>query len=168
MGFLNDLTNLSFSHGGQDTYTVDPNLVNSPESKPWLYEPEGSVSYDDQNGIALPAGMPSGFTLVESFIVPQGYDGVIKRISCNFGGGGFEQFSGDIIWQLRINGKPVRNYNNIRAEKGTIYIPKEISPIRLYSNDLVEWYVNHIANVGLSGQIITSLSGYLYPSRGVS
>lgn len=135
--------------------------------RPWIDEPSGSVSFDEQNGITLPtSGMPAA--IVQTFNVPDGFDGVLKNLANNVNFGGFVQFSGDIVWRLKINGRPVKNYSNILSEKGTTAAPRIISPIRLYSKDVVTWEVEHVSNNLLAGQIITSLGGYTYPSKGVS
>ncbi len=131
--------------------------------KPWIDEPEGSVPFDEQNGIALPL-IGAGDTVVLTFVVPIGYDGVIKWLSNNFLGGGFVGFSGDIVWRLFADNKTIRNFSNIQAEKGTPGIPRQISPIRIYSGQTITYTVNHVANVALNGQVVCSLVGYIYPT----
>lgn len=133
--------------------------------RPWIDEPDGSVPFDFQNGVAL--GVVGGSQVIIDFIVDLGKDGVIKYMSNNtvFP---FNDFSGDLQWQLLINGKAVRNFDNMLAQKGTIGIPRPVSPIRLYSSDHVQVLVNHLANVGLNGNVVSSLSGYFYPSQGAS
>lgn len=135
--------------------------------KPWIDEPDGSVPFDPQNGVALGAISAVIPQVILNMLVPVGFDGVIKRLSCNtvFP---FNNFSGDLQWQLRQNGRPIRNFDNILAQKGTIEIPREISPIRIYSGDLIQWVVFHLANVGLNGQVVCSLNGYFYPNQGLS
>ena len=142
----------------------DENIV---IKRPWIDEPSGSVSFDEQGGVALGV-VGAGPQIVLTVNVPRGFDGVIKNLSNNVNFGGFVQFSGDIVWRLKINGRPVKNYSNILAEKGTTQEPRAISPIRIYSGDIVTWEVEHVANVLLVGQIICSLGGYQYPSKGVS
>jgi hypothetical protein len=136
--------------------------------RPWIDEPDGSLPFDPQNGIAigLPP-LPAATQVVLSMPVPVGYDGVIKYLSCNTAFP-FNDFSGDLVWQLRQNGRPIRNFDNILAQKGTTGIPRPISPIRIYSGDLIEWVVTHVANVGLNGFVICSLNGYFYPIQGNS
>jgi len=132
--------------------------------RPWIDPPLGSFPFDEQDGINLPA-IGNGFTVVLGFMVPNGSDGVINYISNNFLGGGFNQFSGDIIWQILADGRAIRNFSNIKAEKGTVGQGREISPIRIYSNQLIQYVVSHRANVGLNGQVVCSLNGYYYPSQ---
>lgn len=133
--------------------------------RPWLDPPSGFFPFDEQNGIALPA-VGAGDTVVLTFVVPEGYDGVINKISNTYTAGGFVGFSGDIIWRIVANGKPIPNFQNIRNEKGTTQQPREISPIRIYSGQVIQYIVNHAANIGLVGNTICSLTGYYYPNRG--
>jgi len=133
--------------------------------RPWIDEPDGSVPFDYQQGLGLPA--VGGSVILIDFFVDVGKDGVIKFMSnnCIFP---FNDFSGDIQWQLLVNGKAVRNFDNMLAQKGTVGIPRPVSPIRLYSSDHVQVICNHLANVALNGNVVSSLLGYLYPSQGAS
>lgn len=130
--------------------------------RPWLDSPEGSVPFDPQIAIALP--VVGAVATVVTLVVPDGYDGVINAYSWNFTGGGFVQGSGDIQVQILRNGAAVRNYDNILVEKGTIASPRAISPLRVYSGQIMTLVVNHVANALLSGNIIGCFSGYFYPS----
>lgn len=133
--------------------------------RPWIDEPSGALPFDPQNGVAL--GAVGGSQVVLTLNVPLGYDGVIKYLSCNtvFP---FNDFSGDLQWQLLQNGRAIRNFDNILAQKGTIQIPRPISPLRIYGGDIITWVVNHVANVGLNGNIVCSLNGYFYPIQGLA
>lgn len=144
--------------------TPNPTINPTDVLRPWIDEPGGSIPFDEQNGIALPA-VGAGASTVLSFQVPLGYDGVIKYISNNFLGGGFVDFSGDIQLQILADGRPIRNFSNILANKGTPGLQRPISPIRIYSGQIISYTVNHLANVGLAGNVVCSLTGYIYPSR---
>ena len=141
----------------------DENVV---VKRPWIDEPSGSVPFDEQQGVAVPG--VGAQSIVLTYLVPTGDDGVIKYLSCNLTFCGFTEFSGDIVWRLLINQKPVKNFSNIKVEKGTIEIPRPISPLRLYSGDLVQWVILHVANAGLVGNTVCSINGYTYPSKGLS
>lgn len=151
---------------------LDPSLDNSPGAgqlvikRPWIDEPSGSIPIDAQNGLALPiVGDPEGVVL--AYTVPDGYDGVIKFISNNVTFGGFVQFSGDIIWRITANARPIRNFEEIKNERGSIAQGRIVSPIRIYSGQVIRYLVNHIANGALAGQVICSFNGYIYPSRSI-
>jgi hypothetical protein len=145
----------------QQTADPDPTI----NRKPWIDEPEGSVPFDPQAGVAL--GAVGGSQVLITLVVPMGYDGVIKFLSHNtvFP---FNDFSGDLQWQLLVDGRAIRNFDNMLAQKGTIGIPRPISPIRIYSGQIITYVVNHLANVALNGNVVASLNGYLYPSQGNS
>ena len=147
--------------------------------RPWIEPPEGFSPYDYQGGVLLPVlGVASTTNLTSAtgaaavnnanggFTVDLGYDGVINSLSCNFTGAGFTDFSGDITWILFRNNAPIRNFNNIVAQKGTVQQPRAISPIRIYSGDIITWVVIHASNPSLNGQVVCTLTGYTYPNRG--
>lgn len=144
--------------------------------RPWLDPPEGYAPFDAQMGTVLPPlGTPStvpllttatGATSVGSFMVEFGNDGVINALSCNFTGANFTDFSGDIVWILFADTRPIRNFQNILAQKGTVQVQRKVSPIRIYSGQLISWVVIHVNNAALNGPVICSLTGYTYPNRG--
>ena len=80
----------------------------------------------------------------------------------------FNDFSGDLQWQLLQNGKAIRNFDNVLAQKGTIALPRPIPPLRIYSGDVVAWVVDHLANGALNGNTVCTLNGYFYPSQGLA
>lgn len=154
--------NIGTSYASSDDPTNGQVII----KRPWLDEPSGSVPIDEQNGLTLDV-VGTGDEVVLQFICPDGFDGVIKKISNNVNFGGFVQFSGDIVWRILVNRRAVRGFDNIQNEKGTIATPRDISPIRIYSGQIVQYVVNHVANAALAGQIICSFGGYIYPSRSI-
>ena len=136
--------------------------------RPWIQEPPGAIPFDEQGAITLPAAPEPGVNIpVVLFKVPQGFDGVIEWISNNVSDPTFVDGSGDLIWGILINGRPVRNFGVILVQKGTPAQGRRISPIRLFSGDVVSYVVQFAAGT-VTGQVICSLSGYFYPSRGIS
>lgn len=144
---------------GDDKAKQEPTYV---VQRPWLEAPEGNVPFDPQTAVALPVA--ATYTTVVSLVVPDGYDGVINAYSWNFTGGGFTQGSGDIVVQVWRDGVPIRNYDNITVEKGTIAQPRNISPLRIYSKQVITLAVSHVANGLLNGNVVGSFVGYFYPS----
>jgi hypothetical protein len=154
------VNNLLVSSGtGSDAAAQSPTYV---VQRPWLSMPEGGVPFDQSNTVNMPAVGLSA--VVVTLIVPDGYDGVINAYSWNDLGGGFTSGSGDLQVQLLRNGAPIRNYDNILVEKGTPEIPRQISPLRIYSGQTIQIVINHLANPLLAGNINGSLVGYFYPS----
>lgn len=156
-----------FSQFSPDSGGVNPSFQGLPEytRRPWLDPPDGAVPFDEQDGIALPMVLGVDTTVL-TFQVPDGFDGVINGVSNNFLGGGFVAFTGDIIWRILADGKAIRNFQNIRAEKGTVQQTRSVSPIRIFSKQTITYVVDHIANPLLNGQVVCSLTGYYYPSQG--
>jgi hypothetical protein len=157
------LTNLSAGAGQQGRSNNAANPVVTM-GRPWVNPPEGFIPYDNRSKIAL--GIVGVTSIVLTMQVPQGYDGVINAYSWNFTGGGFVQASGDLTIKILRNNTPIRNFDNITVEAGTIAQPRLISPIRLYSGQVISIVVTHTGNNLLSGDVVGCLSGYFYPSMG--
>jgi hypothetical protein len=147
---------------GDGTTSADPTTT---IKRPWIDEPDGAVPFDPEIAVALPpaATIPTQYVIV-TLTVPQGYDGVIKGFNWNFTGGGFVQGDGSLQAQILRNGVPVRNYDNILTERGTYQTARPISPLRIYSLDVIQLVVNHLANGLLSGNLLGGFVGYFYPS----
>lgn len=142
----------------EDT-TTDPN-----KTPPWVQFPEGGYAFDYQGQVAMPG---IGLTAtVMTFTVGDGYDGVIKRLSINFTGGGFAPGSGDLIYRITLDGRPAKGYSNILADLGSPLIPRPTDGIRIFSNQVVAITVTHVANVMLSQPVYATLAGYYYPRGG--
>jgi hypothetical protein len=130
----------------------------------WVEEPPGSVPFDEQAALPL-TGAPAPEVAVLTVVVPAGFDGVIKWISNNIlPEGSFIQ--GAVTWAIRINGRPVRNFGIITQEKGTVSQGREISPIRIFAGDIVTYDVIEV--LGQTGTTVVSLTGYYFPSKGIS
>ena len=145
---------------------IDPvALAASAGLAPWVQPPTGHVTFDEQGVAAVPL-IVAAPVVVLTFTVPQGYDGVIERISNNYIAGGFVSGSGDLIWRILTDNRPLKNFAVITAELGTLQVPRPVSQIRLYSGQVVQYVVDHIANAALGGNTICTLAGYYYPRRG--
>lgn len=131
---------------------------------PFIDEPPGRVPIDIQNGIAMPAvnvGVP---VTVVSFTIPTGNDAVIDGMNCNVTtAAGFVDFSGDLIWQMQIDGRPVRGFENIQNQRGTVEFTRKIHTFTVMSGSTVSIVVFHQANGALTGNIIAGIYGYMYP-----
>jgi hypothetical protein len=134
----------------------------------WVNEPPGSVPFHEKGAINIAGAPTPGINqTVLMFRVPDGFDGVIKYISNNISDPGFVEGSGDLIWMITINGRPVRNFGNIVFQNGTTAQGLIVSPIRVFSGQTVAFTVQYAAGA-IAGQAICSLSGYYYPSKGIS
>ena len=73
--------------------------------------------------------------------------------------------NGSFSAQILNNGAAVRNYDNILVQKGTVEIPRPISPLRIYSGRTYQIVINHLANALLNGNLVNAgFVGYFYPS----
>lgn len=134
----------------------------------WLDEPPGAIPFDEQATLPIPT-TPGVDIPVLVMLVPQGYDGIIKWISNNAINTAPPFLPGELVWKIEINGRPVRNFGNILQEKGTIYQGREISPIRIFSGNTVTYTVQLTSSSTLTGgETVCSLTGYYYPSKGIS
>lgn len=141
--------------------------------RPWIEEPPGSVPFDEQGTIPL-ADVPAPGVDVPVLVmtVPQGYDGVIKWISNNVlvtTGLNPPPIPGfDLRWKILINGRALRNFGNMMFQKGTPAQGRQISPIRIFSGDIITFTVEQRSGNLMGNDTLCSLSGYFYPAKGVS
>jgi hypothetical protein len=130
------------------------------------FMPPGGESFEFTGGVTIPA--IGATAVVVQFTVPNGRNGMIKRIANVFIGGGFTDFSGFVVWQIvqdaNQTGPPiVPNYDNITASLGSASNPSPIDGIRIKETQLVQLIVKNVSVV-VSGQTIGGrLGGYFYP-----
>lgn len=135
---------------------------------PWLIEPPDSESFHKGAAIVMPALSATVFHTVLQLICPPGRNGVIKKIANVVVGGAWSDFSGDAVWQIRRNptsDSPAaeRNYESILFSTGTVQAPTQISGIRIFENDVLQWVIRNNA-LPVSGEEVGALfSGYFYP-----
>lgn len=164
---LKDLAALTKLYAGSRGKLSNPTPVQTDQKSnyPWGPYPIGHIPYDVIGAIQIPV-VGSGDVIVPfspSLVVPPGADGVIVSYSLNFQGGGFDQGSGDIVWKILRNNQPIRNFDFITTERGSLQSPRTINNVRIYSTDILSITVNHVSNPGLNGQITAALTGYFYP-----
>lgn len=135
----------------------------SPENQ----MPINGQRLDQVADIALPAANSTD-TLVLTYRVPQGYDGVILSLVNYWTGTGFVDGSGDLIWRIQVNENWLKNFGNIRYTLGSLQnrYPLEGAYYRIKAGDLIRYYVRHRTGSVLSGgNIITGIGGYIYPNN---
>lgn len=163
---------IDFSRKIVEAINASPGLVGQspiPQTQivnyPWIDPPNGYLSFDEVSTIALPATLNVD-TQVLAYQIPQGWEGVIKFYSCSFDGTGFAEGSGDIVWKLNVNTQPMRGFNNITVSRGNNITQRLLSGgLRVFSNDTVYWYVNHVANAGINGVVTCSITGHIWPTN---
>jgi hypothetical protein len=133
-------------------------------SPPWVTPPDGYQSFDYASAITTPA-FGAGDTVIVSFSVPLGMNGIIRRLANDYAGPGFVDGSGDLIWRILIDGRAVQGYSAITVRLGAINQPTVIDGIQVSSGQLVSLVVNNAtAALPVAGTQVTGrLGGYFYP-----
>ena len=170
-GYLNRVVGFGFDasrSNGSLLGTGGSQSRGNPEAgddAPWISPPHGSYPFFPKTQVPVPAVGASSIALTMQ--VPNGQDGVIKKFSFNYIGGGFVNGSGDLVWRILIDGRAARNASNIQSEMGTQDAPFELTmPIRIYSGQTIQIQISHVANVTLNEDTLVMLEGYFYPARG--
>jgi hypothetical protein len=136
-----------------------------PVRKPiWVDPPDQWENVDLLNYIALPA--QAAQSNVISFKVPNGRNGVIRKVGNNFVGGGWVEGSGAVVWQILVDGAPppgAVNYDSILGSLGSPANPVEIAGFRIFEGQTLTLVVKNILIV-VAGQLSGGrFVGYLYP-----
>lgn len=130
----------------------------------WVDPPDQWENIDLLNYVALPAIAAQANVI--SFQIPLGRNGVIRKVACNFVGGGWTEGSGSVTWQILVDGAPppgATSYDNILASLGSPANPVEIPGFRVFENQVLSVVVRNAAVV-VAGQLSGArLIGYLYP-----
>lgn len=134
--------------------------------RPWLNPSEGHLPFMERSTVPMPA--IGATSVVLQFVVPNGFDGTIKRLSNNYIGGGFVSGSGDLIWRILADGRAIKNFHNITSEFGNLSSPLDVDYIRIFSGQLIQFTVTHVANAALANSTTCHLAGYYYPRKGES
>src|SRR6185312_3173652 len=85
--------------------------VNVTDQPIWLAPGVDSQAFDEGASVAFPAIGASAPVL--EFQVEQGYNGIIKRIGNQFFGGGFNEGTGGLYWQILADDVPIANYEDV-------------------------------------------------------
>jgi len=134
---------------------------------PWVKMPPQGKRFSSIKSVALPnAPLDNLDHVIGSFVVPEGYDGVIKSVIFNYTGAGFQEGSGDISWRLRVNQRYVKDYGNVQTQIGSLTLPYPGSAgeILIQSGNLVVFIYNAQNTGNLNGgRLIGSAWGWYWP-----
>lgn len=135
---------------------------------PWIRMPVEGKQFSKPGSIPLPPA--NGIdTLINSWIVPYGYDGCIARVVLNTSNVvGFQDGSGDLTWRVKINQRYAKDYGNVTVSLGSLTTMGYINSgqILLQSGQLVQTFVNRsTASAGniSGGRVVSGLFGWWWP-----
>lgn len=136
-----------------------------PTRRPlWVDPPDQWENIDQYAYVLLPAIGAQANVL--SFQVPIGRNGVIQKIANNYVGGGWNEGSGAVVWQILIDGAPppgAMSYDSILGSLGSPASPTQIPGFRIYENQILTLVVKNVSVV-VAGQLSGGrFVGYLYP-----
>jgi hypothetical protein len=108
--------------------SIDSNLANN--------QPADAHSFTVNSAPALNYLAPGAGTVqLLSYQVPQGLLAFLTTLVIVAIGGGFSDFSGNVIWRLWVNGAGVDGWENISAHVGDLNTPVTVQ-LQLNENDL--------------------------------
>jgi len=131
---------------------------------PWIYPPINWENIDQLAYQPLPA-IGAQITIL-SLVVPPGRNGIIRKVACNFVGGGWVEGSGDVIWQILVdNATPpgANSYSSILGSLGSPASPVEIPGFRVYENQTITFIAQNVAVILAAQKVGARLIGYFYP-----
>jgi hypothetical protein len=127
------------------------------------YPPPQAIPFNPATYVALPA-IGATATILD-VLVPAGMSAIVKRLGNNFVGGGFVDGSGNLVWQVLVNGVPARNFENIIASLGNPAVPSDIGFIRGKQQQHIKLTVKNVG-VPVNGQLVGGrFSGWFYPNQ---
>jgi hypothetical protein len=133
---------------------------------PWVKMPPQGKRFGHPSSISLPAADGADH-VVQSFMVPLGYDGVIAAPVNLYTGQGFVEASGVLTWRIQLGLRYVKDYGAITTSMGSLTQPyyNANSQILLQSGMLVQYSVNRVAGdlTLIGGRVICGLWGWYWP-----
>lgn len=141
--------------------SVSPGLAN--------HQPADSHPFqvNSQPAIAYPAPGAAAVQIL-SYVVPAGMLAVINALVIAAIGGGFSDFSGNVIWRCLINGAGIDGLENITAHMGDLNTPNPVQ-ILLNENDVFQITVEVPAtSIPQPGTTAARILGWTYPLGKVS
>jgi len=121
---------------------------------PWQVMPSNGLILQ-QMFAATTASIPftGTDTVIGTYRIPSGFDGAINRFVAQFSGNGHIDFSGDIVWRLKINNRYAKNLGNVTNTYGSFQtafiVPGDAIPV--ISGQNIQVIVNIPATSGVNG-----------------
>lgn len=141
-------------------------LAGDSTQYPWLVIPPQGKAFDKNSDppITTPT-VGAGETEVLRVVVPQGWNGIIKRLSNTYIGGTNPDTTQSLTWRVYLDQMLVPNYGRITTQFGNTQFPRETDGIFIGSNQVVRWTVtNTDAGLPTAGTYCSCcLAGFWWP-----
>jgi len=151
--------------GGLPAYCGDKwDRCNLP---PWREMPGEARIIRQVSSIALPAD--STFqNLIVDFTIPIGYDGALSGLVTDYTEVGFVDYSGDLIWRVRVNQPYVKDYFTIENRlAGSNSNLQDSGFVRVQEQDRIRITVDVGAaasgHLAAGGRVVAGILGWVYP-----
>lgn len=134
--------------------------------EPFNTPPEGNVPMNEIGSVAG-QGTAGTSPIIMSFLVPDGWDGLLQWIITQYTGTNLINNRGSLIWALRVNGLYIKGYHNIKSQFTGTSNGLSISPgVIVKSSQLVEIICTVDPTFTPEGgsEILGGVSGFFYPN----
>jgi hypothetical protein len=107
---------------------------------PYVGPTVDSKAFNPSAAIALPANGAANRATILAYTMPTGYAGVMLKLALVVIGGGFTEFSGNVVFRLFRNQTAVEGYENIQFQIGSLATPAD-TDIKLWPGQTLYAYV---------------------------
>lgn len=136
-------------------------------SPPWITMPPEGRAFQFRQSAPINSFTVGVNTVVTTFRVPTGYDGVITGLVNLYTGLGFTEGSGQLIWRIRVQPRWVKYFSVINNTLGSFDSPSSLyrSGVRIKAQQTVDYVVNVVNAAGLDplARIECGFYGWFYP-----
>lgn len=109
--------------------------------------PERLQAFDEFSIVALPGPPPAAEIVLLTLNVPNGWQCFISEIAHGVTGAGFTDGSGDLVWRITRNSRPIPSFGRMLVHYGSFEQSRE-EFLFAKSKDKIEY---RITNVNLGG-----------------
>ena len=128
---------------------------------PQVFRPSDADPFNWVASIVLPAP-PSVETVVLSFKVPTGYNGIILHV-VNLVTQGFLEGSGAVVWSIKSGPRPLKNFGRIVTTQGSLATPWPVYGLKIGADETIQYTITNNSLGGAGIQAICVVGGYYWP-----
>lgn len=132
----------------------------------WIEPGPNCVSFAPAASLGIGAvGVGTTATIV-TFIVPDGFNGVIYDLANTCDSPQFQDGSGQLVWAIQIDTNYAQNFNAMTEQRGTVDAPLHLScPIFVKEGQIVSLLVTNVSlAIGPGAVFSGALGGWFYPA----